>query len=271
MINNKHLTREKLQLFLKNKYVLSKRTRELFRIHIDKCFNCWKIWNNVRWEEAKNKPGLLELKDYLGKKFIDHFDSSWALVEEWNKLNPRSEKDIKNFYKSTENYLYNLIIWNDSGDRYPFEEDLEKVRKLYGVRSVIDFGCGVGNDTLPMLEKGFEVYPIDFNCPSSEFLNWRLKKRSYKLKVIDVEKVDVYPPADMFWAVDVLEHMVNPAEIGDKINKNTKVFAHASNFDVNGGRHPFHISSNIDELEKKLKIKGFKQKEGKFISLWVRK
>lgn len=268
---NRHFSYEELELYLGKKNLLSVREVIKYSDHLNNCRKCWLIWNIVRWDKAEGKGGYLELKEYLGNLFKEYFDSSWALAEEWLGLEPKTKKEIASFYKKTTNYLYNLVIWYESGDRYNFTNDFENIRDRFKVKSLIDYGCGVGNDGLALMEKDLKVYFVDYDCPSVEFLKWRLLRRGLKADVLDVEKIGELPPGDMFLAIDVLEHMVDPMLVVDLLSDKTRVFAHRSEFgNKAGGRHPCHFDFDEYRLGEALKFKGFKHLPWPVLSVWVR-
>lgn len=270
-ITKKHFTLEELSDFLKNKQNLPLVIVQEYKDHLNNCESCWKVWNHVRWDACKEKQGLLELKYYLGEDFQEYFDSSWAIVKDWMLKNPKTSSEIADFYKTTSHYLYNLTIWYESGDRECFKEDFDLFSNKFKVKSAIDFGCGTGNDGLTMISKGYKVYFIDYQCPSTKFLDWRLNQKKILTEVIDVEKVDKFPAADMFWAIDVLEHMPDPLWAVDKLSEQTKVFVHRSEFgNAAGGRHPCHLEFNEINLSKALVERGFKHVPWPTLSVWVK-
>lgn len=269
-----HASYEDLVLYLKHKNEhpghLAAKFLDLKEM-LENCIVCWSEWNRVRWDAAENTSDLLELREYLGSSFLEYFDSSWANALEWYRLNPQTPAQISTFYRENRNYMYNLTIWHASGDRYDLQREFIAMREKYGVRSVIDYGCGIGTDTLCMLKQGLSVRPIDFDCPSTEYLNWRLRRRGIFLETIDTESIEEYPQADMFLAVDVLEHMANPLEVLDRLSDQTYVFAHISQFGKKSGqRHPFHLPFSENELAEHLTVKGFTEQENGWLSVWVR-
>lgn len=281
MTNSKHkknsvsvtdkCTYQELRWYLKNKHNISEEKREKYKYLIDNFSECWEVWNKVRWDAALENDGLGELKEYYGPKFNKYFDSSWEIAKRWNKQQPKTEEEIANFYKSAEEYTYNLMVWFSSGDRRDFRDSINKLVKLYNLESVIDYGCGVGNDGLYFLEKDLTTYFVDFDCPATKFLKWRLRKRKLKTNFIDVTREKKLPAADMFWAIDVLEHMTNPVSVVDKLSEKCKVFVHRSKFNDNaGGRHPCHMSFEQQKLNKSLIDNDFEHVDWNGLSVWVR-
>lgn len=268
-----HFTAEMLDHFLKTQHQRTPEEISHYRQHLAECRECWQIWNRVRWDAARGGRSYEELKAYLGDKFEEYFDSSWALANDWNERQPSTPQEVSDFYKETPHYLYNLVIWHDSGDRLDFTPDFEKLRDQFGIKSMIDYGCGVGNDGLPLLEKGFTVTFIDFDNPSTRFLRWRLAQRGYPDTFLNVEELTAFPPADMFLAMDVLEHMVNPLSVIDMLHPSTKLFVHQTTFGAkDGGRHPFHFDFNEQTLNSYLEAAGFHEVKwpNTEISVWAR-
>ncbi len=273
MKNNKHYNYQQLKNFLQNKHTLPLGKTHKFNDHIDNCCTCWQTWNKVRWDQAKTSQGMKELQEYLGDNFQEYFDSSWALAKDWKKQNPQTTQEISTFYKNTTHYLYNLLIWHESGDRQNYTNIIKKFKKKYSANSVIDFGSGIGTDTLTFANNGYSVYAVDFLCPSTDFMIWRVKKRKLenKIQFLNTEKLEQLPSADIFWAVDVLEHIPDPLEIVHKLSPKTSLFAHVSRFnDTHGGRHPCHLIFQEERLNKLLQKQGFSHIPQENISVWIR-
>ncbi|MFC1653295.1 hypothetical protein ACFL1M_00415 [Patescibacteria group bacterium] len=267
----KHFSLDDLSSFLLSKQHLSGSETEKHKDHINNCRDCWNLWNKTRWDASKGSLGLQELEIYLGSSFVEYFDSSLAIANDWLNKNPSSKEEVADFYKNTNEYLYNLIIWYESGDRDTFSSDMDKISKRFSVSSFVDYGCGVGNDGLLMIEKGFRAEFVDYMCPSVDFLKWRLNNRALKNVIIDVEKARKLPDVEVFWAIDVLEHMVNPLEVVEKLSKKTKVFVHRSEFgNTHGGRHPFHFDFDEMRLNNALKKAGFKHIPWSKLTVWVK-
>lgn len=272
MTYTKHYKYNQLKDYLKKKHALSKLEISTVKKHIDTCDTCWDTWNRVRWDQAKYKDGFQDLKNYLGDKFELYHDSSWALADEWYDKKPNSEIEVSNFYKTTKEYVYNSLIFFESEDRKDFTPNYELFKKKYGIKTIVDYGCGIGNDGLSMLKAGFDVYFVDFDCPSTDFLKWRLKEKNFdnKKRVFDVESND-FPIVDMVWTIDALEHMTNPFDIFRAISDKTRLFVYfIDDDDQAGGRHPFHIPFDHSDFRKKLINLGFSGEDHEYLSVWVR-
>lgn len=266
----KHYSKSSLKEFLENKKNLNSNDIAKVKGHLNNCMSCWSIWNTVRWDAARGSQGIAELREYLGDSFEEYYDSSWALAHEWNSQSRSSRDEIENFYKETSGYLYNSLIFFESGDREELAQDMNIILESQNIETVLDYGSGVGNDTLPFLAKGLTVYFADFDSPVSDFLKFRISKRGYEAKArfIDVQ-AKVRPNVDLIWTIDTLEHMVNPYQVLDYITNQTKVFAYFIDDDTSaGGRHPFHIEFDYDTFNAKLVEKGFSKLDSNKLSSW---
>jgi len=268
----KHYTTIELKKFLKNKHFKTQNNTLEVKGHLDNCRECWSIWNRVRWDVAIGSKGVAELKKYLGNDYIEYYDSSWALADEWKSRERTTTLDIEAFYKETNGYVYNSLIFYESGDRESMEADLNQILSDYNISSVIDYGSGVGNDTLIFLKYGIKTFSIDFNSPVSDFLRFRVKERGYEeLSELISVGTDKKPTADMIWTIDTLEHMVDPYEIFKYITAETRVFTYFIDADDEaGGRHPFHLKFDYEKFNSELKKMGFNKIKSKKLSSWSR-
>lgn len=74
-------------------------------------------WNRFRWDQARSTSLHDDLAEFLGDDFRPYFDSSRALAQEWDIANPRTDVEIRDFFRASTSYLYNLVIWEASGNR----------------------------------------------------------------------------------------------------------------------------------------------------------
>jgi len=268
-------TEENLQRFLKQRNSFTVDQQQKLKDQIDNSSKCWQMWNKVRWDAAMNSQGVQELKEYLGKKFIPYYDSSWGLAEEWNALERKSKELVEDFYRKTSDYMYNSIIFYNSGDRDDLHSSFNTLKEHYQIATVIDYGCGTGNDGLKMIEGGTKVIFVDFQSPTFEFLQWRLARRGISSDMYELIDLDAAKnrqiSADLFWSVDVIEHMYNPLDIFLFINKKTKFAAHFTDADdTAGGRHPFHFKINKALLKNEFKNRNFIELDYPLLNVWKR-
>jgi GT2 family glycosyltransferase/2-polyprenyl-3-methyl-5-hydroxy-6-metoxy-1,4-benzoquinol methylase len=168
------------------------------------------------WEAAQ---GLDELKRYLG----DDFDEQrlWnhhTLVED----EADAAVDEQTFYRTSTAYLYDLTVFAMSGSKVPYLSALR--RQLPRGASVLDYGCGIGNDGLQLLGRGYRVAFADFDNPSTRYLRWRLADRGLDAEVYDLD-ADVPAGFDAAFAFDVIEHVDDAREFLGELERRAAIVA----------------------------------------------
>jgi hypothetical protein len=185
----------------------------MLRDHLDTCRPCWAIWNRYRWDAAAGHPLVAALRDFLGSAYRPYLDSSRALREEWIAARPRTAAEIRRFFENSETYLYNLVIWHASGNRPGYVTAATPY--LTGARMILDFGSGIGQDTIDLRNLGYTVLPCDLPCPSARFMQHRLRQAGHDDHVADPRHLDPPPPSDTLWIIDTLDHLPDiPAALG---------------------------------------------------------
>lgn len=187
---------------------LSGERREHVRGHLDDCLPCWNAWNRFRWDHARSTRLYAELAEFLGSDFQPYFDSSHALAREWDDTNPVTEEETRDFFRASTSYLYNLVVWEASGNRPDYLSAARQV--LHRVRPcrIVDYGCGIGSDTLALLGCGFAVTPCDFRSPSTAFLRWRAARSGTSVDHV-VEPQELSGSHDVVWIIDTLDHIAD--------------------------------------------------------------
>ncbi len=237
---------------------VSLNNKKKLEIHLNKCQECWIKWDHFRWNKAKNSIGYNELKEYLGSDFKEYFDSSTALATEWNRRSPQTIGEMNLFYKEVPYYLYNLVIWQESGQRPPYVKAALPLLRQLATHSIVDFGCGVGNDGLSLIELGYQVTFCDFDNAAMHFLKWRLKKRGLLAKFIEPNDLIQEGHIDTLWAIDVLEHISKPQDqLRETLNITRAFIFNIVHDDHAGGRHPFHFTHSFIYLHNMMLSNGF--------------
>lgn len=130
--------------------------------------------------------------------------------EAWEREGPMTPERIKQFYKQTANYIYELAEWHlwVPGKR---ASDLELVAQMRAKqpKNILDFGGGVGLMAFPLARAGFDVTLADLEGTSLEFAAFRAQRRGVELKLwkSDVEPMPPDAKYDVIMALDVLEHL----------------------------------------------------------------
>jgi hypothetical protein len=231
----------------------------LMRAHLDTCPSCWKTWNAFRWERASRTSLYRDLRAFLGPRFRHGFDSSRALAREWDKAAPATPGDTADFFRASTSYLYNLAIWEASGNRPPYVDEAVPLLNALGARSIIDYGSGIGSDTLALRRLGFEVTPCDYHSPSTRFFQWRARRTGQDPSVCEPERLPTGADADTLWIIDTLDHLPDPlASIGTLLASVSTIICEQLAADRGHGRQGFHYRRPASETAAMLTGYGFR-------------
>lgn len=171
--------------------------------------------------------------------------------ESWEAKGKMTEARIKEFYKQTTNYIYELGEWhlNDPLKRVSDDQMITNLKEMKP-KNILDFGGGVGMVAIPLARAGFDVTLADLDGTSLTFAASRAKRHEDTLKIwkVDVEPMPADKKYDVILALDVLEHLP-PKEMKEAVDKlvrlkhkDTKVIMSAP-----FGRtatHPMHLDAD---------------------------
>ncbi|MGH8921677.1 MAG: hypothetical protein ACRD0H_25630 [Actinomycetes bacterium] len=199
-----HLSSSVLDEYLHHTLQLSH--HQQVRAHLDTCEPCWQAWNRYRWDAAGTSPLYAQLAKFLGADFRPYFDSSRSLATEWDAADPSNEHAAAEFFRTSTSYLYNLAIWEASGNRPAYVSHALPTLVRYGIRTVLDYGCGIGSDAVSLWRSGFDVIGCDFHSPSTAFLRWRSQGA---VPVIEPGELGSIDKPDALWVIDTLDHLID--------------------------------------------------------------
>jgi dTDP-4-amino-4,6-dideoxygalactose transaminase/SAM-dependent methyltransferase len=228
------------------------------------------------WRDALILHGYQDLRDSLLSElgeFVRCDDRaelesrctiSWKSVEdEWHeKVDPQNSRTIQKFYDRTEAYLYNLTWWHALIED---ETPLAYVTALHfgrqrGCRRYLDFGAGISSGGILFARHGFEVTSADISSSLLQFSRWRFEKRAIAARLIDLkERPMPEQSADMITAMDVCEHLVDPAGAVDQIADALAPGGYFyGRFDcAPDDERPQHIVRNFEPMFERLRQLGF--------------
>ena len=154
-------------------------------------------------------------EDYVLNHLINYQPSEMA--NDWRRNNPKTARDMRNFYAKTELYIWELTKWHTSS-LYEFRIAatkfvLENYPKLTHPR-VLDYGCGIGTISLNFAEKDYQTTIADIPGRTLEYAKYRFSRRNLPVKVYDIKEDFDVPnePFDIIICVDVLEHLSYPVK-----------------------------------------------------------
>ncbi len=199
--------------------------------------------------------GEEELRAFLGDKYTAKSDS--RLIGEWQSSTRKTPQEVEQFYRSTDAYLYDLTEWHAS-NRFPYAEVIGDFASRYDFKRLLDFGCGIGTDGLKLLQRGFDVTFYDFRNPSTEYLKWRLAKRGSKGAILYAGE-DELPVTDLTFAIDVIEHLVDPVDTLKELASRTKALVPHFPITTQQYKYPMHFHLKKRELRRVIRDRGFRR------------
>jgi SAM-dependent methyltransferase len=188
----------------------------------------------------------------------------------WNILNPKTEEEIKAFYKIAPYYPFELAYWHMKWWQRRFRKEV--VKQSFG--DVLDYGGGIGDLCIELAKKGLNVTYGDVQGRNWDFANWLFEKGGYKIRMIDLGKNGI--PKDMVFdtiiCIDTIEHVPNPkdvvVDIVTHLKNNGRLIITALNCSGETESNPMHLKMEFD-AEKMLNSFGVsKSKEKDW--LWIK-
>jgi len=171
--------------------------------------------------------------------------------EEWLLKDPETDEQIKQFYKDTKTYIYDLGNWHFTGRRN-FDVDLLNQIVAMKPKNVLDFGCGVGQNAYMIAKKGIDITIADLDSKSLEFAVSRFERNKvpYSVWYTDIDEEIPFSTYDVILCFDVLEHLTikQMTEAVDKLvalkHKDTKVWIGYT--PGNSAEAPMHFNSSAE-------------------------
>jgi 2-polyprenyl-3-methyl-5-hydroxy-6-metoxy-1,4-benzoquinol methylase len=186
--------------------------------------------------------------------------NSYSLDEmtaNWTRANPSAEDELLEFYRSADEYVWELMQWHASADRRPYWDALAYLADNHpahaGWGRVYDFGCGVGTDALYLAQRGYSVTLVDVEGPAFHLARHRFQRR--QLPASFVESHSMLPEPDGTYDVvvcfDVLEHLPKPLDAARRLVACLRpggLLLQRATFE-DADRHPCHLAAGIGRFE----------------------
>lgn len=216
------------------------------REHIEDCPLCWQAWNLHLWTAARNSPLFARFEEFLGTECPPALDPTSALTAEWDAARFRSECDVARFFRTSATHLRELVISEASGYRRNNVARVLPALARHGVQTVLDYGCGIGSDTVPLHESGFAVIGCDFDSPSTAFLRWR---SGDGICVLDPAQIGLVPAPDALWIVDMFDYLADiEASLGALLSSVDLLVSGNLTFRRARARHRFQYRHSSAEI-----------------------
>ena len=126
------------------------------------------------------------------------------------------KKGIEDFYMSTDLYLFDLTMYCDHLQKRGTFDWFRKMLKEKGIKTMVDFGGGIGEYSIIASEEGVKCTHVDFPGQLLDYAKDRFRRRELDIKIPEIDKL---PKADLYVCMDVFEHLKDPAHKIEEISK----------------------------------------------------
>jgi 2-polyprenyl-3-methyl-5-hydroxy-6-metoxy-1,4-benzoquinol methylase len=137
------------------------------------------------------------------------------VAEDWKKIDPdpRSEKEISDFYIKTDSYIYELMAANHIVQTLYSYSILSKKLQELNINSILDYGAGAGTLSIFFKNQGYAVTYADLPGKLYNFSRWRFARRRINIPMINLRKKPILSGQDCILSTEVIEHVVDPIKI----------------------------------------------------------
>jgi len=185
--------------------------------------------------------------------------------EEFLRHHPKTDEEVEKFYRESEEYIWDLSGWHAGSNKMRENRTIvgQTRQKYPNAKTVLDYGCGIGENGLLLAKNGYDVTLVDFDTNTLKFARERAKNYADNVKVITFDELrtnrkDYDGKFDIIFCFDVLEHLTPKqleyvlAELNAlKSRTGELLFTQAFNWGTGeGGSHPMHF--DIDDERKRI-------------------
>ncbi len=156
-----------------------------------------------------NVEEILNKYEEISKKYEGH--SKWRHITEEEfmklKINNKNIKELRDFYSKTENYIFELMEYHSTEAKHKMRRRCIEILKNYNIKNVLDYGCGVGQDSIEAAIEGIHSVAFDIPGKTLDFARWRIKERNLNIDVVEIKSdeplIDSYKAIMCFEVVNV--------------------------------------------------------------------
>ena len=157
-------------------------------------------------ELHKEHSGRMKFKHLSENEFDQRFGNE-----------PPSPGDLIEFYRNTDNYILELTEYHSTHARHYMTKEVVRLLKEYQAYEVLDYGCGVGEDSIALLENELKPTLCDIAGKTYDFARWRLEQRGHSPAFIEIHSEDQYQVLgdqqfDAIICFEVLMHVPEPVK-----------------------------------------------------------
>ena len=201
------------------------------KLELDKYAEIWKRALLLPGEDDLVRSTLIEIGRWRGIEDLAVVrrgceDSLRSLKLRWEQTVQQVEsKQVENYYDAAEDCIEELMWWHTlSEDNSPLAYvSAFEFASTNGCKTYLDFGSGVGSGALLFRSNNFEVTLADISSVLLSFCKRRFNDRGRDATFIDLKQSKLPDNAfDFITAMDVFEHLVDPAATVDSLDRSMK-------------------------------------------------
>lgn len=172
----------------------------------------------------KLKDVYQDLIDYLGMPIEQISRSYWNKRETTDKERQKLIENASNeerpieYYRNTDQYLYELSMWEAQKDKQREFKKIYLFCKKFNIKKILDFGGGIGGLSIYLNNCGLSCDYLDIPGKTYDFAKRRFNRRKIELKLISAFENTMPSNYDAVIAYDVFEHIFDLAGAIKKIN-----------------------------------------------------
>lgn len=172
---------------------------------------------------------LRELAQYLGVSFKElstvnkrvqtltgYVKWTRKSVSDWNSklVDDEDRQQVEDWFKKNSTYLFELSEFHSGPLRKRITRQVLDFCKKSNVSSILDYGGGIGEDSIQAAKRDYEAWMADLPSQTMEYAKWRAKK--YGLLIDFIEIKNDRPLKYTFDAItcfEVVQHLFNPEKV----------------------------------------------------------
>lgn len=131
--------------------------------------------------------------------------------ERWLEAKLETAADKARFYREADFYIGDLTGWmlrdRAVADFIPM---LRGYLTKHDIKTVLDYGCGIGTQGLALAEAGADVALMDIEGPVWDYARWRAERHGFLTKTRWLPLGPVMDSYDLILCIDTIAHVPNP-------------------------------------------------------------
>jgi GT2 family glycosyltransferase/glycosyltransferase involved in cell wall biosynthesis len=188
-----------------------------------------------------------DIEDVLRRVEFEQAHPGISVKEAWLDANPSADSEIERFYSDTTSYIFDLAVESTREVRQQWRAAVvDALNRQWGgaeAARVLDFGGGVGTDTLYFAKHCRAAYYYDVPGATSTFAMKRFARRG--APITRVTRTSNYGAEfDAVVSFEVLEHLLDPCVHLDELVRLTRpggLLFLTESFTLVGEDYPSHL------------------------------